>query len=197
MVDEFQDEARLARVELLHEQFFTLMWLGFRQVTQRLQKFGLTHPQFVTLAALVKYNKPASMRQLTSVTFQDAPTMTGIVNRLLKMDLVARTRCESDRRVVLVESKPAAVKLLETINKSLRQDKTIGFATLSDEALDKLDTTLNYVLEILLRNSQGQFPTDMAVVKEWMKSFASDPITFTGIHDIQTGQSTLPNIPME
>ncbi len=178
------DKARLARVELLHEQFFTLMWLGFRQVTQRLQKFGLTHPQFVTLAALVKYGQPASMRQLTSVTFQDAPTMTGIVNRLLKMDLVKRTRCETDRRVVLVEAMPAAIKLLETINQSLREDETIGFSTLSDEALDRLDTLLNYILEILLKNNQQQFPMDIEIAKEWIKLFASDPITFISIRDI-------------
>jgi len=197
MTDKSWEETRLARVELLHEQFFTLMWLGFRQVTQRLQKFGLTHPQFVTLAALVKYQKSASMRQLTSVTFQDAPTMTGIVNRLLKMDLVARTRCETDRRVVLVEAKPAAIKLLETINQSLRQDKTIGFSALSGEALDKLDTILDYILEILLKNNQRQSPTDIEIAKEWMKLFAGDPITFAGLHDIQQGKSILPNIPME
>ena len=96
--------SREKRIKALKEAFHTLLWIATRQFSQQLQSFGLTYPQFVTLASLAAHKQACTMRDLTNVTFQDPPTMTGIVDRLVRMNLVQRTRSELDRRVVLVRA---------------------------------------------------------------------------------------------
>lgn len=167
---------REERIKLIHQQFSTLMWLGFKQVVSRLQKYGLTQPQFITLSALVHHNSPATMQQLTKVTFQDAPTMTGIVNRLLKMELVRRTRSEMDRRVVFVEATSAGVELVETIDRELRRDKRVGLFQLSETDLDKLEEMLDYLLLVLLRQNPEYNEVSLDLAKKWLQNFAADPL---------------------
>ncbi len=164
------------RIKILHQQFSTLMWLGFKQVVARLQKYGLTQPQFLTLTALVDHQSPATMQQLTKVSFQDAPTMTGIVNRLLKMGLVHRTRSNIDRRVVLVEATSAGIELVDVIDRELRRDKSVGLFSLSDPDLDKLEEMLDYLLLVLLRQNPEYQDVDLALAKVWLQNFAADPL---------------------
>ncbi len=177
MLDKKPD-AHQERVQMLHQQFFTLVWLGFRQMVSRLQKYHLTQPQFATLAALVRYQQPATMQQLTKVTFQDAPTMTGVVNRLLKMGLVRRTRSENDRRVVLVEATPEAVVLIEEIDRDLRDESPAGFSRISEDDLDKLEKMLDNILLILLEQNPHAEQLTLDTAKEWLRTFASDPLSF-------------------
>ena len=163
------------RIKLIHQQFSTLMWLGFKQVVSRLQKYGLTQPQFMVLSALVNHRDAATMQDLTRVSFQDAPTMTGIVKRLVKMELVARTRSEIDRRVVLVEATPAGIDLIETVDRELRQDKRVGLVNLSETDLDKLEEMMDYLLLVLLRQNQEYNGVDLEIAKAWLQNVAADP----------------------
>ena len=80
-------QTREERIKTLKNAFHALMWIAMRQFSQRLQSFGLTHPQFITLASLTAHEQACTMRDLTNVTFQDPPTMTGIVDRLVKIKL--------------------------------------------------------------------------------------------------------------
>src|ERR1700752_1318297 len=125
--------SREERIKTIHDAFFALMWISKRQFAQRLQTFGLTHPQFITLATLTAHKKACTMSDLINVTFQDAPTMTGVIDRLVKMQLVERTRSETDRRVVLVEVTPAGSGLVQQIDEQMLCDATTGFARLTDE----------------------------------------------------------------
>ncbi|RME46859.1 MAG: MarR family transcriptional regulator [Caldilineae bacterium] len=168
---------RRERIKILHEQIFTLIWFAFRRLAQRLQSYGLTQPQFVTLAALVRHGSPATMRQLTQVTFQDPPTMTGIVNRLVKAGLVDRTRSEEDRRVVWVNATPDGVALLKTIVQHLEQEDPYQFHTMSDDEIIRMEEFLDYILTRYISQIFRQ-ETRLEVAKEQLRGFARDPIGF-------------------
>lgn len=170
-------DARRARIRALRELFFTLMWMGHRQMVRRLQDYNLTHPQFITLAALVAHSKPVSMRDLTAVTLQDAPSMTRVVDRLAKMDWVRRTRTRQDRRVVLVEATAGGQALVEQIRNDLDGADTLGFSAMTDDELSKLEELVDYVLAIYLRRAD-QESLGLEDLKRQFQGFANDPIGF-------------------
>jgi DNA-binding MarR family transcriptional regulator len=170
--------SREERIKAIKDVFRSLMWITIRQFSQRLQPFGLTHPQFITLAALAAHQQACPMRDLTSVTFQDPPTMTGIVDRLVKMELVQRTRSETDRRMVLVEATPAGIDLVHQINQELMKDATAGYARLTDEELTTLEQLLRYNLRMCMGPGKALPEGDVDAEIEKLKHFMSDPIRY-------------------
>lgn len=168
----------VARAKTLHDQFVTVVWLVFRRVTRRLQMRGLTHPQFMVLAALVKHSQPATMRQLTEVTFQDAPTTTGVVNRLVKMGLVCRTRTEEDRRVVWVEPTAAGKALIRAVKDDFECTLPPSEQLLDAHELARAEELLNYVLTILMKEDDENADADAQVARNWLQAYVRDPISF-------------------
>ncbi len=185
MISQTEGLSTQQRAQCLFEQFMLLIWFAFRNLTQKLQKYCLTHPQFITLVSLVQHGQPASMRQLATVALQDAPTLTGIVNRLVKMDVVRRTRSRDDRRVVLVEATPKGAELIRSIQHNFRRERSFGFAEFnSEEQLLKLEQFLNHVLAIQVEVNENFPVKDVAVAKEWLAEFAGDPLEFIKTHEL-------------
>jgi DNA-binding MarR family transcriptional regulator len=178
-----QTTSRQARIKALGELFLSIIWIGYRQMVQRLQSHGLTHPQFITLASLVAHKSPATMRELSGVTMQDAPTMTGIVDRLVKMGLVVRTRDEKDRRLVLVAATPAGQALKKTVEQDLASDDVQGWAALSDDYLDRLEEMLDLMLAGCLHRANLAPTADVDTIKQHMRQFTNDPIDFMKMLD--------------
>ncbi len=174
---------REERIKRIRDTFIMLVWTAARQFSQELQQFGLTLPQFVALASLAAHKGACTMSDLTRVTLQDAPTMTGIVDRLVKMKLADRTRSESDRRVVLVQATPTGVELLQRIrDQSLNSamDDFIALAN-SDELadLDRLlgvfEQSLEYILRVHLKRRHSLGDADMEVEMEKIQLFLRTP----------------------
>lgn len=82
--------------------FVVLGWIERRLFSQQLAKYDLTIPQFFTLLVIHNCGDQCTMGTLAERTHQCSATLTGIIDRLLKMGLVGRERDESDRRLVLV-----------------------------------------------------------------------------------------------
>ncbi len=78
-------------------------WLEQRRFARDLAEFGLTVPQFVVLRSILHRDQQSSMSTLADETLQCCATMTGIVDRLVKMGLVTRQRDPLDRRRVFVQ----------------------------------------------------------------------------------------------
>ncbi|MFQ5578448.1 MAG: MarR family winged helix-turn-helix transcriptional regulator [Anaerolineae bacterium] len=169
---------RRARVKTLHKQIFTLIWFAFKRFVHRLQEYGLTQPQFVTLAALVAHGKPATMRQITAVTFQDPPTMTRVVNRLVKMNLVRRTRSEADRRVVWVEATSEGAALVYAIEHDMEQDDPYGFSVMPQNELARMEDIFEYILSRYVDKLSPPETATIAEARAQLSSFANDPLAF-------------------
>ena len=104
--------------------------------------------------------------------------MTGIVDRLVKMKLIKRTRSESDRRVVFVETTPAGAELVKQIEEASINDDIRSFSKFSDKELDNLEQSLRY----LLRMHVGQYTSlrgvELDAEIEKLQNFRNDPIHY-------------------
>jgi DNA-binding MarR family transcriptional regulator len=169
---------RTERIKALNEAFLSLMWIATKQFSQRLQAHGLTFPQFIALAALVAHKQACTMRDLTNVTFQDPPTMTGIVNRLVKMKLVERSSSDLDRRLVLVQATPSANELIEQIEAEKLAHDLSGYAVLSDDDLTTLGQLLRHVLRMHATRYGARPDIDLDAKLDQQLLFIRDPIRF-------------------
>lgn len=191
-------QSRQDRVVSIRNLFVSLMWIAHRQFSQSLQVFDLTRPQFITLHALVAHNQPCPMRDLTDVTFQDAPTMTGIVDRLIKMGLAERTRSKIDRRVVLVQATTAGADLAKQVDEKSLEDDMCGYAALTDEELNALEQLATYILRMYMQRYMAAQNGDMNEVMEKIKLFRTDPIFYARLHNEKTQHERIePSEPVE
>jgi DNA-binding MarR family transcriptional regulator len=174
--------SRSEQMRKISGTFLLLMWMVGRRFWQLLQSFGLTPPQFMTLFALSGYSEARTMSDLTTATLQDAPTMTGIIDRLEKGGLVERTRSDTDRRVVLVRATPAGVDMLCQVQERLLSDDMAGCSSLSDEELAETEQLLKDMFRIHLRRSRMANADDLEEAMRKLELFLSDPIRFVSEH---------------
>jgi DNA-binding MarR family transcriptional regulator len=179
---------REEHIRAIHDAFIALMWISRRQFSQRLQNFGLTHPQFITLAALAAHKQACTMTDLINVTFQDAPTMTGVIDRLVKMKLVERTRSEVDRRVVLVQAAPAGVDLVNQIENEILCDDSSSYASLTDEDLLAMEQLLRHILRAHLGRYASLQESDLDAEIEKLRRFKRDPIHYAQLETHTNGK---------
>ena len=175
--------SREERIKAIHDAFIALMWISKRQFAHRLQAFGLTIPQFMTLATLTAHKEACTMSDLINVTFQDAPTMTGVIDRLLKMRLVERTRSETDRRVVLVQATPAGFELVKQIEEKTLPDAASSCANLTDNDLDALEQLLRYILRMQTGRYTSSSDADLDAELEKLRLFKRDPIHYAKLEN--------------
>lgn len=175
--------SREERIRVLRDAFHALMWITTRQLSQRLQPYGLTLPQFITLSALVIHKQPCTMRDLTNGTFQDPPTMTGIVDRLVKTKLVQRTRSKTDRRVVLVQATQAGVELIRRINDEIISDESHMYSHLSDDDLAALEQLLRHKLRLSMGQRRPMQDTDLDAEIDRLQRFMTDPIYYAKLEN--------------
>jgi DNA-binding MarR family transcriptional regulator len=136
-----QTIARIARV------VGQLIWLGSKRSAQQLSAYGLTAPQYFTLLSLSHQDEKSPMQVLAKITLQDAATVTGIVDRLVKLGYVSRQRGQDDRRKVYVKLEETGRQVVEEIRRVNHDNWRRSFSALDqhelDEMLRMLETVLN------------------------------------------------------
>jgi DNA-binding MarR family transcriptional regulator len=163
-----------------------LMWIAKWRFLQILRSFDLTPPQFMTLAALSMRQEPFTMSDLTNITLNDPPTMTGIVNRLVEMGLAERSRSQTDRRVVLVKVTPAGNERVIRIHQGLLDDGLALYEILSDDELAEIERVFTSVLRQVREFLSAQGGHLDAQLSQ-LEVFLCDPITYTRGDSSQTG----------
>jgi DNA-binding MarR family transcriptional regulator len=133
-----------------------LIWLGHKRFTQQLTNYGLTAPQYFTLFALTLQGEACPMSVLAQATHQDAATVTGIINRLIKLGYVSRRRGQDDRRKVYVTLQQAGHQVVEKVKQAKHKEWQRSLAVLDQ---DELDETLR-ILEIISHTWQATPSTD-------------------------------------
>jgi len=125
-------------IEALERVLGQLTWLGRKSLAQELSYYGVTVPQFYALLSLEKRGRACPMNELARATQQARATMTGIIDRLVRMGLVERRRKESDRRVVMVRPTRRGEQLLEEVRARRRRGFHKALAKFDDEKIDQL-----------------------------------------------------------
>lgn len=102
LVDDLAGGEQLPLRDQLSQVIAQMTWGGARQFAASLVPFGLTLQQYFTLVAINRAGE-CTMGMLASQTHHSLGTMTGIVDRLVRQEMVARRSHATDRRIVLVQ----------------------------------------------------------------------------------------------
>jgi DNA-binding MarR family transcriptional regulator len=114
-----------------------LVWLGNKRFAQQLAAYGLTSPQYFTLFSLLLQGEACPMNVLAESTYQDAATVTGVINRLVKLGYVSRERGRDDRRKVYVSLQQAGRQVVEKIKRASHEQWQDSLSVLSQDELDE------------------------------------------------------------
>ena len=99
-------------------KLFKLRWLSKKHFAEELTCYQLTPAQYVAMRALEGHPDGLKMSELAKQAQQVSATMTGVVDRLEKQNLVSRVRCGEDRRRVFVTLTESGITLLAQIKAS-------------------------------------------------------------------------------
>ena len=122
-----------------------------------LDQFGLTYPQYLVLLVLWEQDK-ISINQITDKLLLDTNTLSPLLKRMEKMEILQRTRAKEDQRTVIIEL-TAKGRQLKTEALPI-PEKLLGTLLSEEITLDKviqLKDTLDELVKVLkanIRNTQ-------------------------------------------
>lgn len=138
----------------LHEALLNILRTAdqFENRAGRLfREYDLTPSQYNVLRILRGEGQPLPCLEIANRMLQVVPAMTGLLDRLEKMELVSRERCTQDRRVVYVDLTPKGKELVNQLDQPLSalNQKLLGHLSATElkelsRLLEKARTSLDY-----------------------------------------------------
>jgi len=112
------------------------------------QRYGLTGPQLVVLKELVDAS-PRTVSELAAAVNLSQATVTGILDRLERKDMVIRRRDSKDKRKVMVSPTPAAKDALADAPPLLQDHFMATFADLADWEQTQILSSLQRIVALM------------------------------------------------
>lgn len=138
----------------LHEALLNILRTADQfenRVGRLFREYDLTPSQYNVLRILRGEGKPLSCLEIVERMLQVVPAMTGLLDRLEKMELVSRERCTEDRRVVYVDLTPKGKELVSKLDQPLHalNQKLLGHLSAAElkelsRLLEKARTSLDH-----------------------------------------------------
>jgi DNA-binding MarR family transcriptional regulator len=119
--------------------------------TRELEKFGLTVPQLMVLKQI--FCGPKTIGQISKAVDLSYSTVSGIIDRLEREQLVERIRDENDRRVVWIRSTEKVKEKFERVPIFSEEFYNKLFADISDAEMDQIVNALETLITKLERES--------------------------------------------
>ena len=117
------------------------------EFSRRLDRFGVTIPQYFALVEIDRLGPRVTMGQVASATQFPASSMTSITDRLVERGLVERGPHPTDRRAVVASITPAGEDLLRQVEEARRRDAIEALGGISDEDLAHFVRTFHAINE--------------------------------------------------
>ncbi len=95
------------------------------------KRFGLTSPQLIVLREIAARGQ-ATAAEIASAVSLSQPTITGIIERLEKRDLISRQRSSNDRRRILLQPTHESAELLAEAPPLMQESFVKAFEELHD-----------------------------------------------------------------
>ena len=119
-----------------------------RSMRRCFEDIGITMPQSIVIRTLIKSGE-MKLTDLSRKINLSNSTISGIIDRLEKQQLVVRTRSEEDRRIIYVKATPKFEELHnEILNKAEKSFESLLGAG-SPEEIDKIIEGLKTLKRIL------------------------------------------------
>ena len=135
--------------------FYEVHKISMHSLRKNFENLGITMPQGLVIRTLIKFGQ-MKISELSEKVNLSNSTISGIVDRLEKQDLVVRQRSEKDRRIVYVNITPK----LEEIHKKTYKETGKSFESLlsagSPEDLEKVIEGLTTLKKILQANVSNE-----------------------------------------
>jgi DNA-binding MarR family transcriptional regulator len=112
------------------------------QMSRLFKKHGLTDPKYNALRILRGEGKPMQVYQIAENMVTPQTDVTRLVDRLKNAGLVARDRCDQDRRVVWVTLTKQGENVLKKLDAPVAELHETQFADLSKAELKRLNDLL-------------------------------------------------------
>lgn len=128
--------------------FFELGKLLKQYMRKHFEDEGITMPQGAVISTLMK-NGEMKITELSSVLNLSNSTISGIVDRLEKQQLVERKRSDDDRRAVYVKISPKFYEMHKESHKKIEKAFEELLDTGSPEEIDKIISGLNALKKII------------------------------------------------
>lgn len=103
------------RVKALINIKYTANWLDNIGI-EILKPFKISEQQYNILRILRGAGQAITVKSVKDRMIQKSPNSTRLMDKLCDKNLIKRTRCENDRRVVYIEISEKGINLLEKIN---------------------------------------------------------------------------------
>lgn len=94
------------------------------RLARLLREHNLTLSQYNVLRILRGEGGPLPCLEVADRMIQVAPAITRVVDQLLKLDLIVKSQSTADRRVYMVDLKPAAKRLLGKLDQPILDTHT-------------------------------------------------------------------------
>ena len=138
------------------EQISMRIVMRLRQIIQEmskhskliLEKYKISTPQLICLNEVYQHG-PISIGALTKIIFLNNSTITGIVDRLEKRELVKRVRVSKDRRQVHVEITDKGTAFINEAPKPIQDKFMDRLLTLDEDKVALILWSLEMLVDML------------------------------------------------
>lgn len=129
------------RIKALINIKYTANWLHSKEV-DHFKPFGISPQQYNILRILRGAEGPIKVQLIKERMIERAPNATRLMDKLCEKNLIGRTRCEHDRRVVYIHITKIGLQLLDEItsntNSNFMNNLNEEEAALLSDLLDKI-----------------------------------------------------------
>ena len=117
------------------------------------RQYGLTSSQYNVLRILRGEGKPLPCLEIADRLIAAVPAITGLIDRLERMELITRQRSTEDRRVVFVTITDKALGLLAGIDRPIEEFHKRLVGHMKEEDLRELIRLLELARETIEENA--------------------------------------------
>lgn len=121
------------------------------KITEELKSTGLTVPQ-ITIIKLIAHHKELTVSEISEKMSLTKATVSGILDRLEKNNIIERIRSTNDKRVVYVRFSCEGLKLAEEIRNIVNNSFEGIFDNLTKEEMKVIYNDLEKLLNIIKEN---------------------------------------------
>ena len=143
------------KLELIVQNFLTIMPLFKKNLIRRDCDFAhdsLNHSHF-QIMAVIKENGKLPISDVAKRLLISTPNMTKLITKLIDEEMIKRIPDKKDRRIINIDLTKKGEKYVESKFKQVQSSLKERLSTLPDEQLNKLNSSLENLRDVLMEIS--------------------------------------------
>jgi len=136
------------RIDTIEKTLRSACWIIKRKGREILSDFDITPPQFNALNYLV-FEGEMTIGELSSKMYLACSTVTDLLDRMERNELVKRVKDEKDRRVIRLKVLDKGNKIIEEVLENRRKYLKTIFNDLDENTMEMIFNSLNIIEECM------------------------------------------------